>query len=185
MEFLCEHVVNRKKEGLYRFKKSAIITAMVMAPVIIVCVCMALSGIPELQFLRASIFLIPLFVWLAIKFGPIFASYGEEAFEYEVASGEMSFATIYGDRFRREMVSFKLSELEACRPYDPESRELDNERFSRIYTAVSTMSAPHVYYAIFRDGQDRRCIIYFEVIKKSLKMIKTYYPQTVMTVVED
>ncbi len=185
MEFICEHVVERKKEGMYRFKKSAIITAMVLAPAIIVCVCMALGGIPELQFMRAGLFLIPLFVWLAIKFGPIIAAYGEEAFEYEIASGEMTFATIYGDRFRREMVSFKLSELEACRPYDPDSRELDNECFERTYLAASTLKASHVYYAIFRDYQDRRSIIYFEVIKKSLKMIKTYYPQTVMTVVED
>ncbi len=185
MDFICEHVVVRKREGLYRFKKGAIITATVLAPAIIVCVCMALGGIPELQFMRAGLFLIPLFVWLVIKFGPIIGAYGEEAFEYEIVSGDITFATIYGERFRRELVSFKLSDMECCRPYALYSRDVEDQRFDKIYRAVSSLEAPHVYYAVFRDGNDNRCLIYFEVIKKSLKMIKTYYPQTVMTVIEE
>ncbi len=186
MDFLCEHVVERKKEGLYRFKKSAIISAFVIVPTIIIIACMALSTISDqLIFLRWSLFLIPLFVWLGAKFGPIFAAYGDMAYEYSVVSGEMSFAKIYGDRFRREMITVKLNKLEACKPYFPDDRSFEHESFDAVYKAVSSMDAPHIYYAIFRDGRDNRCIIYFEVIKKSLKMIKTYYPQTVMTVVED
>ncbi len=183
MDFLCEHVVERKKEGLYRYKKGAIISAMIIIPAFIIMLCMSFAD--KIVYLRYSLFLIPLFVWLGAKLGPGFAAYGDEAYEYSIASGEMEFATIYGDRFRREMVSFKLNKLEACKPYDPSDRGLANDSFDSIYKAVSSMDAPHIYYAIFKDERDNRCLIYFEVVKKSLKMIKTYYPQTVMTVIED
>ncbi len=186
MDFLCEHVVERKKEGLYRFKKSGIISAIILLPIILIVACMALSTTSDqLIFLRWSLFLIPLFVWLGAKFGPIFAAYGDEAYEYSIVSGEMEFAKIYGDRFRREWVSFKLNKLEACKPLDRNYNSLDLEHFDAVYRAVSSMDAPHIYYAIFRDERDNRCLIYFEAVKKSLRMIKTYYPQTVMTVIED
>ncbi len=183
MDFLCEHVVGRKKEGLYRFKKSAIIALLIIVPLLIILTCMAFAN--QVVYLRYSIFLVPLFVWLGAKLGPILAAYGEEAYEYSIASGEIEFATIYGDRFRREIIAFELKDLEACKPYFSNDRSLENERFDVTYKAVSSMNAPHIYYAVFKDKKDNRCIIYFEVTKKSLKMIKTYYPQTVMTVIDD
>ncbi len=183
MEFLCEHVVERKKQGLYRFKKFAIGSAWVIVPLIFIFLCLSLSFLNEkLQFLWWSVFLVPVFVIIGSKLGPITIAYGDESFEYTIATGEMSFAKIYGNRFRKEWFSFNLPSVEACAPYvEGYNTGLEAGKFDRVYTAVSSMSAPHIYYAIFRDNQDNRCIVYFEVIKKSLRMIKTYYPQTVMT----
>lgn len=188
MDFLCEHVVERKKTGLYRYKSQAIASLFVIIPMIIIVVCMAIGSMSkELLFLRWSVFLIPLFVWIALKFGPIAAAYGSVAYEYSVCSGEMSFAKIYGDRFRREWVEFKLSDAEKIAPYHflNHRESADNGSFAEVYKACSSMDAPYLYYCIFKNSKNQRCIVYFEVIKKSLKMIKTYFPATVMTIVPD
>ncbi len=183
MDFLCEHAVERKKVGLYRFKKPAIISLWVLIPAIVIMVCFAISSLnTSLIALRYSIFLVPLVAFLALKLGPVTAAYGEITYEYSVASGEMAFAKIYGDRFRREWFKVTLSKLEKCAPYDINYKnDAVRGSFDRIYKAVSSFDAPHIYYAIFKNDRDERCIVFFEVIKKSLKMIKTYYPQTVMT----
>lgn len=186
MDFLCEHVVQKKKEGLYRFRKVGIISLMVLIPTIIIIGCMALSSIEGLIFLRWSIFLIPLFVWLGLKFGPIYTAYGEVAYEYSISSGKMSVARIYGDRFRREWVEIDLTKLEACAPLeDTYNPDIENKNFARVYRAVSSINAPHIYYAVFKNGRDEDCLIYFEMIKKSYKMIKTYFPRTVSSVLPD
>lgn len=182
MDFLCEHVVERKKEGLYRFKRAGIFAAWIIIPLFIVIACMALSSLDGLIFLRFSIFLIPLFVWLGLKLAPITLAYGSEAYEYSISSGEMTVSKIYGDRFRRDWVTLNLTKLEACAPYTPAyNSDAENGSFRQIYRAVSTMNAPNVYFAIFRDEQEKPCLLFFEATKKSLKMIKHYYPQTVMT----
>lgn len=188
MDFLCEHTVERKRVGLYRFKSVAIGSLFVIIPFIIIALCMVISGYSkELLFLRWSIFLIPVFAFVAYKFGPTATAYGRVAYEYSLVSGEMSVAKIYGDRFRREWVSFKLSDAEKIAPYGDERYRSDaeNGKFDAVYTACSSMDAPSLYYCIFRNEKNERCILYFEAIKKSLKMIKTYHPATVMSSVPD
>ena len=188
MEFLCEHVVERKKEGLYKYKALAIGSLFVIIPIIIVVAGMAIGSVStELIFFRWSIFLVPLFAWIGGKFGPIAVAYGKVAYEYSVASGEMSFAKIYGDRFRKEWVEFKLSDAETVAPYHylTYKDKADNGSFDAVYKACSSMDAPNLYFCIFKNSRNQRCIVYFEVIKKSLKMIKTYCPSTVMTNVPD
>lgn len=182
MDFLCEYVVERKKEGLYRFKKSAIIALWIIGPLLFICICMGIGSINvNLIFFRWAVFLIPLFVWLGLKVGPITAAYGQEAFECSIASGTMTFSIIYGDRFRKEWFKVELAKAEKCAPLGGlNNPELDGGKFDHVYKAVSSMSAPYVYYIIYKDEQDKRCVAYFEVIKKSLRMIKTYYPATVM-----
>lgn len=182
MDFLCEHVVERKKKGLYRFARGAIIAAWVILPIVFIIACMALSSINGLIFLRYSPFLLPIFVFLGAKMGPITAAYGSVAYEYSISSSDISFSKIYGDRFRRDWVSFNLTKLEACAPYTPAyNSDAENGTFKYIYKAVSSMDAQNIYFAIFRNEHEDACLIFFEATKKSLKMIKNYYPRTVMS----
>ncbi len=187
MDFLCEHVVERKKTGLYRYKSIAIASLFVIIPAIIIVVCMAIGSISkDLLFLRGSVFLIPLFAFIAVKFGPIATAYGTVAYEYSVMSGEMSFAKIYGDRFRRDWFTFKLSDAEKIAPYNYIYQDsADKDHFAATYKAISSFDATNIYFCIFKNNKNERCIVYFEPIKKSLKMIKTYFPATVMTNVPD
>jgi hypothetical protein len=185
MEFLCEYTVDRKKEGLYRFVKPAIIAAWFIVPIILIIIGFAIGGafgnLGGLAY--ASAFIIPpLTAAMAKFFASSTTAFGDVAYEYTIAMGEMSFAKIYGDRYRREWFSLKVSDMEKCAPYDMTAQsELDGQGFDRIYKAASSVNAPYLYYAIFTNAKGERCLMYFEVIKKSLKMIKTYFPSAVMT----
>lgn len=185
MEFLCEHVVPRKKEGLYRFKKSAIIAAWVVIPFILIVVCLALVTALELDFLWISLFFIPLFVFLGAKIGPITAAYGDVSYEYSIVSGEVEFAKIYGDRFRKKWFTVKLSDMEIIAPYDGiYADKADKGTYDRIYKAISSFDAPNIYYGTWQDEDGKSCIVFMEMIPKSLKMARSYNHTTVMTKLE-
>ena len=101
MDFLCEHVVERKKEGFYRFKKTLILLAWIIFPLLFIAVCFGIGSIsPALSVFKFSLFLIPLFVFLGLKIAPINMAYGDVSYEYSLNSGTMDFSKIYGLRFK-------------------------------------------------------------------------------------
>ena len=182
MDFLCEHVVPRKKEGLYRFAKTAIIAGWVIVPSIIIVICLALVTTLELDFLWISVFFIPLFAWLGFKIGPITAAYGEVSYEYSIVSGELEFAKIYGDRFRRKWFTVKFADMENLAPYTGMyADKADNGSYDRIYKAISSFDAPNIYYGTWTDDDGKSCIVFMEMIPKSLKMARSYNHGTVMS----
>ena len=183
MDFLCEHVVPRKRAGLYRFAKAAIIAAWILVPAVLIIVCMGISTLnSSLEFLRTVLFLIPVFVFLAIKIGPITAAYGDVSYEYSIVSGEMEFAKIFGDRFRRKWFTLKLQDVEIVAPYSGlYADKVEHEKFDTVYKAISSFDAPYIYYGIWTDEDGRRCIVFFEAVAKSLKMIKTYNKNTIFS----
>ena len=185
MEFLCEHAVPRKKEGLYRFARPAIIAAWVVVPAIIIMICLALVTTFELDFLWISLFFIPLFVFLGAKIGPITAAYGDVAYEYSIVSGEIEFAKIYGDRFRKKWFTAKLADMEIIAPYEGiHAERADKGSYDRIYKAISSFDAPNIYYGIWQDDNGKSCIVFMEMIPKSLKMARSYNHTTVLTKLE-
>ena len=186
MDFLCEHVVTRKKEGTYRFAKSAIIAAWVVVPAFLIMLSLALiSTFDGLDFLWISLFLIPLFVFLGAKIGPITAAYGDVSYEYSIVSGEVEFAKIYGDRFRKKWFTVKLSDMETIAPYDGMyADKADKGSYDRIYKAISSFDAPNIYYGVWQDEDGKNCIVFMEMIPKSLKMARSYNHTTVMTKLE-
>ena len=182
MEFLCEHVVDRKKVGKYKLIKPAIIAGWFIVPLTLMIGGMALGSInTSLIALRGLLLIVPLlFAILAGKFAPACAAFGDIAYEYSVSSGEMTFAKTFGDRFRREWFSLKVSDMERCAPLTEDAKnELKRMRFDHVYEAISGSDAPNIYYAIFRNSKEEHCLMYFEMIKKSLRLIKTYHPATV------
>ncbi len=185
MEFLCEYTVDKKKEGLYRFAKPFIISLWFIIPIIVIIIGFAvgskLGNVGGLAY--AVVFIVPpLTAGLAKFFGASTTAFADVAYEYSISSGEMSFAKIYGDRYRKEWFKLKISDMEKCAPYSIDAqRELEGERFDKIYKAASSVNAQYLYYAVYRNENGERCLMYFEVIPKSLKMIKSYFHATVMT----
>lgn len=148
-------------------------------------VCLALVTALELDFLWISLFFIPLFVFLGAKIGPITAAYGDVAYEYSIVSGEIEFAKIFGDRFRKKWFTAKLSEMEIIAPYDGiYADKADKGNYDRIYKAISSFDAPNIYYGIWQDEDGKKCIVFMEMIPKSLKMARSYNHTTVMTKLE-
>ena len=115
MEFLCEYTVDRKKEGLYRFLKPALISLWFIVPLILIAIGFAIGGaVGNLGGLAyAVVFIVPpVTAGLAKFFAPSTVAFGDISYEYTIVSGEMSFAKIFGDRYRREWFSLKISDME-------------------------------------------------------------------------
>mgnify|MGYP001043299371 CR=1 FL=1 len=182
MDFLCEHVVERKKEGFYRFRKTLILLAWIILPLIFIAVCFGIGSIsPALSVFKFSLFLIPLFVFLGLKIAPINMAYGDVSYEYSLSSGKMDFSKIYGLRFKKDWFSIDLTKVERCAPAEEMTQnEKVGGNYRRVYDATSSCKAKNRYYAIFKNEKEERCLAYFEVIEKSLKMIKVYHPATVV-----
>jgi hypothetical protein len=184
MEFLCEYTVDRKKEGAYKYLKPFIFSMWFIVPIILMVVCVgignSLGGAGGI--FKAAVFIVPILtIGLAKFFALATMAFGEVAYEYSISSGEMSFAKIFGNRFRREWFKVKLTDLEKCAPYDADARkELKSRSFDKIYKGVSSENAERIYYLIGKNEKGESCLVTFEVIKKSLRMIKTYHPQTKM-----
>ncbi len=187
MDFLCEYTVQRKKEGLYRFAKAGIIALWILIPIAVIIIGFSVASNDGIWVLGYATVVVvpPLAFFLAKGFYPATAAFAEVDYEYTIASGEMSVAKIFGNRFRREWFNLKISDMERCAPYNADAqREISAQSFDKVYMAASSMDAKQLYYAIFRNSRGEYCIMYFEVIKKSLKMIKTYFPSTVMSSLE-
>lgn len=163
MEFLCEHVVQRKRTGLYRFAYVGIIFLWIVIPLVIISVSFALSSLgPKFEVFKWSVFLIPLFLFVGMKIGPITVAYAFISYEYSVLSSEIEFSKIYGDRFRKSWFKADIKTMDKVAPYEGLYKsEADNSSYDRIYKAVSSMDAPHVYYAVFADERKKKLYSFF------------------------
>ena len=137
----------------------------------------------------ATIFIIPLTAFLAGKFGPLTMAYGEVAFEYTISSGDMTFAKIYGNRFRRTILEIDLRQVSRIAPLDNDvwTAHADKWRPEREYSAISSLKAPDLYFMLFEYGDNRkkekrRTVLYFEATNRALQICRFYNPSaTVLT----
>ena len=134
---------------------------------------------PLLALITISLWIIIFITW----------RYTDVEYEYSITSGELTFSKIFGSRSRRRQLVILLRDAVRIAP-------LDNGEYSalaeswhpeREYTAVSSMSAPDIYYVLFEfKGADkkekRRAIFYFEATARALQICRFYNPSgTVMT----
>ena len=86
---------------------------------------------------------------------------------------------LYGAKSQRELCRVRVSEMKTVAPYTGEYRAIaDKVPAANRIEAVSSMSAPDAYFAIFNcEGEE--CVIFFEATEKTLKALK-YYNQNVV-----
>ena len=132
--------------------------------------------------------LIPVTTWILVFATWRFVSV---EYEYSITSGELTFSKIYGGRSRRTILTFSLRDAVRIAPLDngEESEKAKAYRPEHEFSAISSLYAPDIYYAIFehelREGgktKKRRTIFYFEATAKSLQICRFYNPSaTVLT----
>lgn len=97
-------------------------------------------------------------------------------FEIVIGGGELTLTQLYGKSVRRRMTSIPLNSINEIGIYDDEAyKKLCASSLNKNYIAVSSMSAPTVYYALFDEGKDR-CVLYFELDERGLKKLRTENP---------
>lgn len=130
--------------------------------------------------------LIPVTLWILVF---VTWRYTDVEYEYSITSGELTFAKIFGSRSRRRQLVILLRDAVRIAPLDNgEYSALATQwRPEREYSAVSSMSAPDIYYILFEckgSGKKDKCraIFYFEATARALQICRFYNPSgTVMT----
>lgn len=95
--------------------------------------------------------------------------------EYIIAVGEISFVNIYAGRKRKEILKLSVREAEEIAP--DEGKTLP--AVDKVYDFRSSPSTPDSYYLVFKDGKEKRCLVYFEATRKALKLLQLYNPGAV------
>lgn len=97
-------------------------------------------------------------------------------FEIVIGGGELTLTKLYGKSIRKRMTNIPLTSIIEIGLYDDVAYEkLCSLSLQKDYVAVSSMSAPTIYYALFDEGKDR-CVLYFEIDEKGLKRLKQENP---------
>ena len=96
--------------------------------------------------------------------------------EYIIAVGEISFSHIYANKKRREVLRISVRALECVCPDDS---DIKKHTISKIYDFRSEKETPDSYCLVFQNGNEKRCLVYFEATKKALKLLQLYNPGAV------
>ena len=161
-----EYAVDEKNGGKNRILRAALICFYVRYAV-------AFFLVFYLLLLPQIIALLPFTLLIIV---PLTWRYVTVTHEYIISTGEISFAHIYANRKRKEVL--KLTIREICRVEPCEGQE--KETFFRTHSFLSTPNSPDSYRILYKDEKDRLCLIQFEATKKALKLIRMYNPSAVV-----
>jgi len=159
-----EFSVTEKPNKKTKTRKAIIATSAV---VVFVALFAVLSA-----FASAMVVIMPMTTVLIVFAAFIFWKYTKIEYDYFISSGDMQMNIVYGGRSRKELFTFKISSAELIA--DPKSNPADNSRYQRVYTCVSSMEAQGIIYAVFKNQNGEKCIVYFEAPKKALSLLKFY-----------
>ena len=165
-----EYIIKEKNEGaVIRHKVMAILGYLflfVTLALLVINLCAPLLHVPFLLVDGAFCAMIAFVSW---KFLCV-------EFEMVIGGGELTLTKLYGRSIRRRMTSVPLSSVIEIGIYDDAAYEkLCASSLQKNYVAVSSMSAPVIYYALFDEGKER-CVLYFEIGEKGLKRLKQENP---------
>lgn len=110
---------------------------------------------------------------------PITWRYVSVTHEYIISTGEISFAHIYANRKRKEVIKLPIRELCRIEPGVNIGRG-GKESFFAVYDFRSSPDSPDAYRIVYKDQKDRSCLIWFEATKKALKLMRIYNPNAVV-----
>ena len=180
MANFAELTVTKKLQGTYLVKRVLMILAYILVPLLI------LIGL-----LAVGAGAVGLIVYIPVMYTfflpriiiPATYRYVQIEYEYEIAAGDMSAAYIYGRRSRKEIVGpITVSSMETIAPYrDTYKAAADDPSIQKRYEAVAYMGHPDNYYAIFRDDEGKKCVLFFQATNKVLKLLRFLNRSTVVT----
>ena len=176
-----EFVVVQKTEGRWILAKAGLLF-------LYICVGLAalLLGVIY-RLIAPMIAFVPVLIWMLVFFT---WRYTCVEYEYSITSGELTFAKIFGNRSRHTVLRLHLRDAVCIAPLDngEHSQRAAAWRPEREFSAISTNTAPDVYYILFEHGGNgtradaRRAIFYFEATARALQICRFYNPSaTVLT----
>ena len=170
-EFLpnyVEHLVPLQEKRLILPRKLAVI-GLAIALTALVAVAATVSF---LQFLGGAIFILLLGIMILVWYLWRFASI---EYEYTISGGEITFEVIYGRRQRRTYYSTHLKNIEKLAPVDGKTVTKESvQGVTREVFCASKMSNPKTWYAIVKEENGEKTLLFFEVTEKAEKALHFY-----------
>ena len=169
--------VKKKPAGTLKRNRILLVCGYVLFGVLYAMFFLGMLGVPIK--LPMGITFLPLLIWIAVFFTWRYVSV---ECEYQILDGEMRAMEIYGSKNMRELCRVRVSAMEKIAPYRDEYKaEADAIPENCRCACVSSMDAPDLYYAIFTDKDSDRCVLFFEATEKTLKVLRYYNSETVMS----
>lgn len=172
---LYEYTVKQKIEGAWRWKRAAMIALYVLFVIMWFIFGAVTNFWPLLALIPVTLWMVVFFTWRYVSL----------EYEYSILSGDMTVSNIYGGRSRKQLMTVPIKKMTKIAPWHADAADDDLARFAptKEYSAVSSMSSPDVYYALFVDPEsDEHCVLWFEATERALKVFRFYNaPATVIT----
>lgn len=119
------------------------------------------------QLILFFIFGIALLMWYLWRFV-------SKEFEYTILQGEMSFDVIYGRRSRKPLYSAPIRNMEKISSPASPAHAADLAAADKTVFAASRMTNPNTRYALVREENGSRTLLYFEITEKAEKSLRFY-----------
>jgi len=178
----AELTVEKKKEGLYLFKRILMWSFYIGLPVLLFIIFAIISEVGGPDLVMASILFIPIWIFLCPKLvKPITFMYVDIEEKMDVSGGTLTLSKILGKRKEIPYIAVKVADLEAIKPYRGEYKaEADEYKADRRIECVATMKGNDVYYAYYTDENAKKVLMFFEGTEKALKVMKFLNSETVV-----
>ncbi len=170
-EYLVSH--KSKKLVLKRIVVSVVFLAIFL--VATYCVCGGIINTPPLELLVIGV----------CGVGYFFASsLLKIEYEYVVASAQVEFSVIYGQRKRKDLLLVSLNDVERIAPVNQTNKHyIENLGCDKIYDFSSGPDSKRKYFMLANCG-GKKSVIYFDAISKTLDVLK-YFRSNIVEIDKD
>ena len=163
--------VKKKAKGKYGLARALVVAGYVLFALGYAGVLMYFNILPVIA-------LTPVLTWILIFFTWRYVSI---EYEYYIMDGEFRLMQVFGSRNMRVLCRTRVSGMTLIAPYRDEYRaEVDKIPASHRIEGVSSLSAPDIYCAVFEDDGEKYAVL-FETTEKTLKVLRYYNQDTVMS----
>ena len=167
-----DYTVNKKVEGKYLVAR----ILMILCYVVFGTVYFFGMALAHLYPLMAFIILLE---WILIFFTWRYVSV---EYRYETVSGGIKFFTVYGGKKKKLLLEKRIKDFTDIAPYNSEARSLLAQMGVTVkYSCVrSAKNDVDCFYALYETEKGKEAIV-FEATHASLKILRFYNPNTVIT----
>lgn len=181
-----EFIVEKKVEGLYKFKRILMTLAYIFIPLIFIIFLCAVS----LAAVALLIFVPLFYAWAFRKFViPLTWRYVNIQYEYVIRSGDLVVNTLYISAAKKRVQMFKqqISQMDAIAPYNGEYRAAADdpsiEKANR-HIACAFLDHPDNYYCTWKDRDGKKHVCIFQATNNAVNIMKFHNRNTVVTEVQ-
>ena len=166
-----EFVVDEKAEGKRKLTK--FLGRMGLIAIIVAWVIFSFMTYPGFAILAL------VYLGLVLYFWKIFNC----ELEYSMTSGQMTFSRIYGGLKRKKVLDVTIKDFREVAPRTAESdAQIKADGYNKVYMFAPATNSEDQYYATFEQNGEK-CVVYFQAVEKSLKLLRYYNSKTIVTVV--